>query len=196
MTILDPALRNALRTLKLTGMLDTLDARLTQTRDASLGHLEFCKSCAKMRSPDAKPPLSHGESGERNSKDKPPSKSSTSLPNPKLPAAMLRDLGALRRLDDAESIILYWPVGIGKTHVAQALGHAVARRGGDVRFAKTSSVLPDLAGGRAEPLLGAPRWSSPQRTVSCWLCSDCQPRDAMWSIQPCASPKYSWLPVM
>lgn len=41
MSILDPALRNALRTLKLTGMLDTLDARLAQTRDGKLGHLEF-----------------------------------------------------------------------------------------------------------------------------------------------------------
>ena len=41
MSILDPALRNALRTLKLTGMLDTLDARLAQTRDGTLGHLDF-----------------------------------------------------------------------------------------------------------------------------------------------------------
>jgi DNA replication protein DnaC len=41
-------------------------------------------------------------------------------------------------------------VGVGKTHVAQALGHAVARRGGDVRFAKTSRMLSDLAGGHAD----------------------------------------------
>ena len=41
MSILDPALRNALRTLKLTGMLETLDARLAQTRDGTLGHLDF-----------------------------------------------------------------------------------------------------------------------------------------------------------
>ena len=41
MTILDPSLRDALRTLKLTGMLQTLDARLAQTRDGTLGHLEF-----------------------------------------------------------------------------------------------------------------------------------------------------------
>lgn len=54
---------------------------------------------------------------------------------------------ALRWLDAAESVILYGPVGVGKTHMAQALGHAVARRGGDVRLAKTSRVLPDLAGG-------------------------------------------------
>jgi DNA replication protein DnaC len=55
-----------------------------------------------------------------------------------------------RWLDAAESVILYGPVGVGKTHVAQALGHAVARRGGDVRFAKTSRVLSDLAGGHAD----------------------------------------------
>ena len=41
MTILDPSLRDALRTLKLTGMLETLDARLAQTRAGTLGHLEF-----------------------------------------------------------------------------------------------------------------------------------------------------------
>ncbi len=41
MTIHDPSLRAALKTLKLTGMLDTLDARLAQTRDGKLGHLDF-----------------------------------------------------------------------------------------------------------------------------------------------------------
>src|SRR5215212_11744066 len=41
MNIFDPVLRIALRTLKLTGMLDTLDARLAQTRDGTLGHLDF-----------------------------------------------------------------------------------------------------------------------------------------------------------
>ena len=41
MTIHDPSLRAALKTLKLTGMLDTLDARLAQTRDGKLGHPEF-----------------------------------------------------------------------------------------------------------------------------------------------------------
>lgn len=38
---MDLALRDALRTLKLTGALETFDARLAQTRDGTLGHLEF-----------------------------------------------------------------------------------------------------------------------------------------------------------
>ena len=41
-------------------------------------------------------------------------------------------------------------VGVGKTHLAQALGHNVIRRGIDVRFTKTSRLLADLAGGRAD----------------------------------------------
>jgi DNA replication protein DnaC len=42
------------------------------------------------------------------------------------------------------------PVGVGKTHLAQALGHNVIRHGIDVRFTKTSRLLADLAGGHAD----------------------------------------------
>ncbi|MGH3858576.1 ATP-binding protein [Actinokineospora sp.] len=45
-------------------------------------------------------------------------------------------------------------VGVGKTHVAQALGHMAIRHGADVRFAKTSRVLADLAGGHADGTWG------------------------------------------
>ncbi len=40
-TVLNPALHDTLRTLKLTGMLDTLDARVAQARTGALGHLDF-----------------------------------------------------------------------------------------------------------------------------------------------------------
>ncbi|MFF3430232.1 ATP-binding protein [Streptomyces sp. NPDC002602] len=68
----------------------------------------------------------------------------------KLPAAQIRDLGALRRLHSGESVILFGPVGVGKTHVAQALGHLAVRQGAHVRFAKTSRSLADLAGSHAD----------------------------------------------
>lgn len=47
-------------------------------------------------------------------------------------------------------MILHGPVGVGKSHIAQALGHLAIRRGADVRFAKTSRVLAELAGGHAD----------------------------------------------
>ena len=41
-------------------------------------------------------------------------------------------------------------VGVGKTHVAQALGHLAIRQGAEVRFTKTSRLLATLAGGHAD----------------------------------------------
>lgn len=41
MSVVDNALHECLRTLKLSGMLHTLDARLAQARAGELGHLEF-----------------------------------------------------------------------------------------------------------------------------------------------------------
>ncbi|MFC8260678.1 ATP-binding protein [Streptomyces sp. NPDC057291] len=70
--------------------------------------------------------------------------------SPKLPAAQIRDLAALRWLHSGESVILFGPVGVGKTHVAQALGHQAVRQGANVRFAKTSRILGELAGGHAD----------------------------------------------
>src|SRR5450755_4284267 len=90
-------LAGALRTLKLSGMLGTLEARLAQARAGDLGHL-----------------------------------------------------AALRWLANGESVILSGPVGVGKTFIASALGHQAIRAGHEVRFAKTSRVLADLAGGRAD----------------------------------------------
>ncbi|MDQ0835897.1 DNA replication protein DnaC [Streptomyces achromogenes] len=68
----------------------------------------------------------------------------------KLPAAQIRDFGALRWLHSGESVILFGPVGVGKTHIAQALGHLAIRQGANVRFAKTSRILADLTRGHAD----------------------------------------------
>ncbi|MFF3411388.1 ATP-binding protein [Streptomyces sp. NPDC002742] len=46
-----------------------------------------------------------------------------------MPAAQIRDPAALRWLHAGESVILFDPVGVGKTHVAQAMGHRAVRQG-------------------------------------------------------------------
>jgi DNA replication protein DnaC len=38
---------------------------------------------------------------------------------------MLHNSAALRWLDAGESVMIYGPVGVGKTHEAEALGHQV-----------------------------------------------------------------------
>src|SRR3954464_5019313 len=150
MTIHDPSLRAALKTLKLTGMLDTLDARLAQTRDGKLGHLEFlqvlCEDEIARRETAA---LARRVRRARFEQHNTFEDFDFSV-SPKLPAAMLRDLAALRWLEAGESVILYGPVGVGKTHVAQALAHLAIRAGAEVRFANTSRALAELAGGPAD----------------------------------------------
>jgi DNA replication protein DnaC len=70
--------------------------------------------------------------------------------NPKIPAARIRDLASLRFVEAGEPVVLHGPVGVGKTMIAQALGHQACRRGYTVAFTKTSRLLADLAGGHAD----------------------------------------------
>jgi DNA replication protein DnaC len=149
-TVVDTALRDSLRVLKLSGMLHTLDARLAQAQAGELGHLDFLQV------------LCHDEITRRDTMSwqrrlrRARFEQNTTLEefdfhaSPKLPAAQIRDLAALRWLQTGESVVLHGPVGVGKTHVAQALGHLAVRRGADVRFLKTSRALADLAGGHAD----------------------------------------------
>ena len=71
-------------------------------------------------------------------------------PSSKLPAAQIRDLTALRWLQTGESVILYGPVGVRKSHAAEALAHLAIRAGAEARFTKTSRTLAELAGGHAD----------------------------------------------
>ncbi len=149
--VLDGGLREALKALKLTGMLATLDERLAQARDARLGHVEVLQllledELARRQSAALQRRLSRA----RFETAQATLEAFDFTANPKLPTVAIRDLAALRWLANGESIILYGPVGVGKTHLAQALGHTAIRRGIDVRFTKTSRLLADLAGGRAD----------------------------------------------
>ena len=150
MSVLDPALHSTLRTLKLTGMLDTLDARLAQARAGQLGHLDFLQVLCEDEIARRDTAALARRLRRARFEEQVTIETFDFTAHPKLPAAALHDLAALRWLAAGESVILFGPVGVGKTHIAQGLAHNVIRRGGEVRFAKTSRVLADLAGGHAD----------------------------------------------
>jgi DNA replication protein DnaC len=143
-------LARALKTLRLSGMLDTLQARLAQAGAGDLGHLEFlqvlCEDEIARRSGTAiTRRLRRARFDEQATFE-----GFDFTAGPGIPAAAVRDLAALRWLAAGESVILTGPVGVGKTHIACALGHQAIRAGHEVRFAKTSRILADLAGGHAD----------------------------------------------
>ena len=60
------------------------------------------------------------------------------------------DLATCTFVERAESVFLIGPAGVGKSHLAQALGHEACRRGLDVVFVRTSRMLAHLHAGRAD----------------------------------------------
>jgi DNA replication protein DnaC len=139
-----------LRALKLTGILDTLDARLAEARAGTLGHVEFLQV------------LCQDELARREAAAVTRRLRAAHLPtaatlesfdfgfNPTLPAAQIRDLARLEFIAAGESLCIYGPVGVGKTHIAIALAHQACRRGHDVAFTTGSRLLAELAGGHAD----------------------------------------------
>lgn len=156
-------LESSLRSLSLSGMLDTLEARLVQAHAGELGHLEFlqvlCQDEIARREVAA---LERRLRAARFEATVTIEDFDFSY-NPKIPAAVIRDLATLRFVEAGESVVLHGPVGVGKSHVAQALGHGACRRGHSVAFTKTSRLLADLAGGHADRTWEARlrRWARP-----------------------------------
>jgi DNA replication protein DnaC len=156
-------LEESLRKLKLQGMLDTLEVRLGQATAGELGHVELLQA------------LCEDEAARRDTVGLERRLRAARFEqacavedfdfafNPKIPAAQIRDLATLRFVEAGESVILHGPVGVGKTMIAQALGHQACRRGYSVAFTKTSRLLADLAGGHADRSFDArlARWARP-----------------------------------
>ena len=160
-------LETALRTLKLSGMLDTLDARLIQARAGDLGHLEFLQALCEdeIARRDATAVIRRVRAARF---EEPTTLEDFDFKyNPAIPAATIGDLATLRFLDAGQSIILHGPVGVGKTFIAQAIGHHACRQGHSVTFTKTSRLLADLAGGHADRTFNTRlrHWARPELIV-------------------------------
>ncbi|MDA8335844.1 MAG: IS21-like element helper ATPase IstB [Peptococcaceae bacterium] len=143
-------LTHTLKQLRLGGMLDTLDIRIQQAETDRLGYLEFlgrlCEDEIQRRANtalDRRVARAHFDSV------------STLATfdfnyNPKIPAATVRDLATCAWIHRHESVCLTGPVGVGKSHIAQAIGYSACQQGFDVVYRKASQVLQDLTGGHAD----------------------------------------------
>jgi DNA replication protein DnaC len=106
------AIGQSLRALKLSGMLDTLDARLAQARAGELGHLDFLQvlcqdEISRRETLSLARRLRHARFEQQATLE-----GFDFGASPKLPAAQIRDLAALRWLHAGESVILYGPTVI------------------------------------------------------------------------------------
>ena len=63
---------------------------------------------------------------------------------PSLDPAVIRDLASLRFIHHTENVVFLGPPGVGKTHLALALGFEAVRQGQRVYFANASNLIERL----------------------------------------------------
>ena len=70
--------------------------------------------------------------------------------NPSISRQQLLQLASGDYLRQRRNVLICGPSGVGKSHLAQALGHQACRQGYDVVFVTTHKLLQHLNGGRAD----------------------------------------------
>lgn len=144
-----PELSPLLKQLRLSGILDSLEARNREAIDRKLAYTEFLSL------------LIHDEVARRDQKKlgtrlrRANFRSQKTLEGfdfdrlPTLNRAMIHDLATCRFVEEKVAVLIAGPTGTGKSHLAQALGHAAARQGYDVLFATQSQLLASLRSAHA-----------------------------------------------
>jgi DNA replication protein DnaC len=66
------------------------------------------------------------------------------------PKAQIQELAHLAFVQRAENVVLLGPSGVGKTHVAQALGYRAVMAGHKVRFISAADLMMQLAAAKAQ----------------------------------------------
>jgi DNA replication protein DnaC len=143
-------LTSQLKALRLSGILDSLDVRLEQARSGSLGYLEFLELIIQDE-------FERREATRLNQRLKKACFEEhkaieefefAALPGVNIP--VIRDLATGLFVAKKEHVILYGPPGVGKTHLAQALGNLACRIGHTTLFVKSTQLFRNLNKARAD----------------------------------------------
>jgi DNA replication protein DnaC len=150
----DAELKALLRQVKLGRCLDTLPERLALARTESLPHADFLtllladevqrrdRSSAQLRARAAKlDPSMRIDTFTTDTADQRGVVFDRELWN---------ELCSLRFLDDARGALILGPVGVGKTHLATALGHVAVRRRRSVLFTRADQLFRQLKAARLD----------------------------------------------
>jgi DNA replication protein DnaC len=139
-----------LKQLRLSGILDTLEARIHQATDERWSYGDFLER------------LLEDEVERRAQKQLALRVRRADLPNdktletfdfttsPGLNRQLLYELATGNFIREHRNVLLCGPTGVGKTHLAQGLSHEACRRGFDVVFTNAHKMLRHLQAGRAD----------------------------------------------
>jgi DNA replication protein DnaC len=144
-----PELAPQLKQLRLSGILDSLEARNRQALEAKLAYTEFLSL------------LIQDEVARREQKKfqmrlrRATFRTTKTLEQfdferlPKLNRALVHELATGRYLAERAPVLIVGPCGTGKSHLSQALGHCAIRQGVDVVFTTCAQLTASLNAARA-----------------------------------------------
>ncbi|MGO9218260.1 MAG: ATP-binding protein, partial [Streptosporangiaceae bacterium] len=138
---LGPDLKATLRSLKLGKLTATLPERLTLARQSNMPHADFLQLVLADE-------VTRREAGSitlraRNAGLEPSMRTETWDPSAAIhyDQQLWNELVSLRFLDAPYGALILGPVGVGKTHLATALGHIAIRRRRTVHMARADKLF-------------------------------------------------------
>ena len=141
-------LERALRSLRLSGMTATLEARALQVANHEMDFLEAFSWLVQDELDRRRSRLldrRHTLSGLPDHKDL---KSFDWSYNARLPKRDVLELATLKFIDAKEDVLIIGPAGTGKSHVAKALATTAVQRGYKVHYRENHQLIEDITEAR------------------------------------------------
>jgi DNA replication protein DnaC len=139
-----------LKALRLSGMLDSLEERAEQARAGQLGPVEFL---ALLLDDELARRTQHRFARREHQAGFEQRKLLAHFDfaaNPTLDKRTVLEMATCQFLVAHENWLVHGPTGVGKSHLATAIGYEALHRGYTVRHAATQTLLADLCAARAE----------------------------------------------
>jgi DNA replication protein DnaC len=148
--MIDHHLMSQLRTLRLGGFAETLELRLTQTQKDDLSPLAFLTLVVQDEIERREAKKLAVRIQKASFEEEKTLEGFDFAFNTKIKRGVVTDLATCLFMEKREHLLIYGPAGVGKSHIAQAIGHEACRRGYSVLFIKAVRMLRHLFASRAD----------------------------------------------
>jgi DNA replication protein DnaC len=139
-------LDRALRTLRLSGMADSLEARLVQAQSDKTAHADFLSTLVRDELTRRQDRLLARRFKGAAFRDRDKTLDNFDFEfNKKMNRRMIYELATGRFIDQHEDAVFLGPPGTGKSHLGQAIGRAAINQGHKVMYREAHVLLEELA---------------------------------------------------